>query len=103
MRNNFRRSVFKICISLSLALAYGSVANAQRVISGAVSDDTDQALPGVYVLLKGSSNGTITDIDGGYTIEVVNNTDTLIFQMLGMETQEIVDRKSTRLNSSHVR
>src|SRR5690554_2075076 len=90
MRNNFRRSVFKICISLSLALAYGSVANAQRVISGAVSDDTDQALPGVYVLLKGSSNGTITDIDGGYTIEVVNNTDTLIFQMLGMETQEIV-------------
>ncbi|MEQ9443186.1 MAG: TonB-dependent receptor [Cyclobacteriaceae bacterium] len=49
----------------------------------------EEALPGVNVLVKNTSNGTITDIDGRYTIAAENGTDTLIFSYIGYMTEEI--------------
>ncbi len=59
-------------------------------VSGTVTDVADgQALPGVNVLVKGSSTGTVTDIDGKYNINVPNDDDVLLFSSIGYTSQEV--------------
>jgi TonB-linked SusC/RagA family outer membrane protein len=63
---------------------------AQRTVTGTVtSADDGMGLPGVSVVVKGTSKGTITDMNGTYSIEVPADAATLIFQFMGMETQEV--------------
>ncbi|WP_241678313.1 TonB-dependent receptor [Algibacter amylolyticus] len=57
-------------------------------VSGVVKDDTTQPVPGVSVVVKGTTVGTTTDFDGNYAINA-NNGDTLVFSYVGYETQEI--------------
>ena len=57
-------------------------------VSGVVTDDTSQPIPGVSVVVKGTATGTSTDFDGNYSISA-SNGDTLVFSYLGYETQEI--------------
>ena len=58
-------------------------------VAGTVSDtETEGALPGVNVLVKGSSVGTVTDIDGHYTIQAGEASDTLVFSSVGYLTEE---------------
>jgi len=57
----------------------------QETITGKVTDEFNEPLPGVNVLIKNALRGTITDLDGTYTIQA-NLTDTLVFSMVGMET-----------------
>ena len=72
---------------LPLALLLGSFIYAQSV-TGTVSDASGP-LPGVNVLVKGTSTGTVTDFDGNYTI-TANSGTTLVFSFIGYLTQEIV-------------
>ena len=58
-------------------------------ISGRVTDDAGGALPGVNVLIKGTSAGTTTDIDGKYTLSVTDAGAVLVFTFIGYKTQEI--------------
>ncbi|WP_242202956.1 TonB-dependent receptor [Aestuariivivens insulae] len=58
-------------------------------VSGTVIDDSSQPLPGVSVVVKGTTSGTITDFDGNFSISA-NNGDVLVFSYVGFETQEIV-------------
>ncbi len=80
---------------LSVLLLFGvCLVSAQQNISvsGVVTDASDGSpLMGVTVQLKGSSTGTITDIDGRYSIEVAQNA-VLIFTYVGMVPQELVVR-----------
>lgn len=70
---------------VSIGFTYG-----QRNISGQVTDsETGNTLPGVMVLVKGTSVATVTDLDGKYLIKVPQGYDTLEFSMIGMETQEV--------------
>ncbi len=63
---------------------------AQHSITGKVSDaETGEVIPGVTVLIKGSTNGTITDLDGNYTINA-SPTDTLQFSYVGYITENSV-------------
>ncbi len=62
-------------------------ANAQKTISGIVSDESGSS-PGVSIIEKGTSNGTVTDFDGAYTISVANENATIVFSYLGFLTQE---------------
>ena len=63
-------------------------ASAQETVSGKVVDDNNLPLPGVNVQIKGTSSGTITNMEGEFTIEA--NTDViLIFSFLGFETKEV--------------
>ncbi|MDN5213546.1 TonB-dependent receptor [Fulvivirgaceae bacterium BMA12] len=68
-----------------------STAYAQdKVVQGKVSDiDTNDGLPGVNVLIKGTSSGVITDAAGNYSINVNSDDDVLVFSFVGYETQEI--------------
>ena len=58
-------------------------------ISGTVSDENGKALPGVSVTVKNTSSGTITDIEGHYTMEINGPQDILVFACVGYETKEI--------------
>ncbi len=69
---------------------------AQQTVTGVISDDSGELLPGASVSIKGTAQGTITDIDGNYSIDVPDASSTLVFSFVGMETQEIVvGNKST--------
>ncbi len=60
---------------LTLAFLWGTVgwANAQVTVSGTVTDErTGDPLIGASILIKGTTNGTITDLDGGYSINLPN-------------------------------
>ncbi len=61
-----------------------------KSVKGNVTDDLGDPLPGVTVFIKGSSSGTITDIDGNYSILNVKSTDILVFSFIGMKTQEVL-------------
>jgi TonB-linked SusC/RagA family outer membrane protein len=58
-------------------------------IRGKVTDDQGQALPGVSVLIKGSTTGTATDPNGGYSIAVPDGNAVLVFSFIGYMTQEV--------------
>lgn len=61
---------------------------AQKQVSGVVMDkDLNEPLPGANVVEKGTTNGTITDMDGKYALQVTDNA-ILVFSYLGMETVE---------------
>ena len=68
----------------------------QKIISGRVIDSSGSPLPGVTVVVKGTTNGTITDADGNYSISKVPGDATLAFSFVGMKPQEVkVAGKST--------
>jgi TonB-linked SusC/RagA family outer membrane protein len=71
--------------------------NAQITVSGKVTDNNGP-VPGAYVILKGTSNGTSTDFDGNYTIKNVPSDGVLVFSYLGYKTKEIKINNSTQIN-----
>lgn len=72
---------------------------AQIPITGRViSSEGGESLPGVNVVLKGTTEGTITDIDGKYSISVPSKDATLIFSYIGHVTQEIVVGEKTAID-----
>ncbi len=69
-----------------------------RSISGKItSSDDGSAIPGVNILEKGTSNGTVTDADGNYTINVASNA-VLIFSFVGYSSQEVTVGSQTNLD-----
>lgn len=67
-------------------------------VKGTVNDESGEPLSGVSVVVKGTTTGTITDIDGAYTINVPSSNSTLVFSFIGFHTQEIVVNSRTSLN-----
>lgn len=60
---------------------------AQTTVSGTVTETNNQPLPGVNIIIKGTTDGTITDVDGKYSIDA-NQGDVLVFSFLGFQSQE---------------
>lgn len=58
-------------------------------ISGKVTSETGELLPGVNVLLKGTNNGTTTDAGGSYTLSAPDGNGTLVFSYIGYTTEEV--------------
>ncbi len=71
-----------------LLLLFPVWALAQTVTGRVTSAEDKEGLPGVNVLEKGTTNGTITDIDGNYSIKLKDPASTLVFSMVGMMKQE---------------
>ena len=95
------RKVFKFILALLLfscgASGYAGVLD-NRVVKGVVKDETGEPLPAVTVVVKGTTNGVTTDMDGEYTLSNVPAGSTLVFSFLGMQTQEIVVRNQKRID-----
>ncbi|SKC63344.1 SusC/RagA family TonB-linked outer membrane protein [Ohtaekwangia koreensis] len=64
------------------------LANGQTTVSGTVKDDTGQALPGVNIIVKGTSLGTTSDTEGKYAIAVPADG-VLLFSFIGYKSQEV--------------
>ena len=72
-------------------------------IRGIVTSDTDQTgLPGVTVVEKGTNNGTVTNLNGEYSLEVTNSNSVLVFSYVGFVSQEITVGSRTEINVSMV-
>lgn len=72
---------------------------AQRTVSGTVTDENGEALPGVNVLIKGTTTGTQTDLSGNYSLSVQDGA-TLVFSYVGFETQEVQIGSRTTIDLS---
>ncbi|MGQ8335141.1 SusC/RagA family TonB-linked outer membrane protein [Sunxiuqinia sp. A32] len=59
-------------------------------VTGKITDNSGFPLPGVTVVVKGTTQGTITDVDGNYSLSNVNSGDALVFSFVGMKSQEIL-------------
>ncbi|MDR7129476.1 TonB-linked SusC/RagA family outer membrane protein [Algoriphagus sp. 4150] len=71
-----------------------------RTIDGTVTSSADgSSLPGVSVLLKGTQNGTITDIDGKYQLSVPSTGGVLVFSFVGMSSTEIAIGNQSTINA----
>ena len=70
----------------------------ERKVAGVVTDESGQPLPGVAVVLKGTTMGTSTDIDGKYTLTLPEGNYTLVFSMLGMSVREELVGDRTEIN-----
>ncbi len=80
---------------LPVILLMGSTAFAQMTVSGTVTD-ANGPVPGVNVVVQGTSSGAQTDFDGNYSISDVANDATLVFSYIGYATQEVaVNGQST--------
>lgn len=82
-KRTFTQSLFFVLFLLSSTLAF-----AQNRVTGVVTDKTGEPLIGVNVLEKGTTNGTVTDIDGKFTVNMPQGK-TLVFSFIGFVTQEI--------------
>ena len=87
------------CLSLVFMLCFTVTAYGQtKTVKGQViSSEDNQPLPGVAVLERGTTNGTVTDIDGNYTIKVPDDA-TIVVSFIGFATQEIQVAGQTLIN-----
>jgi TonB-linked SusC/RagA family outer membrane protein len=91
MKNHFDFRHYTRLLMVAVAiLLMGFQAMGQRIIRGTVTgSDTGETLPGVNVLVKGTTRGTVSDIDGSYQIEVRPGDQSLVFSFIGYDNQEI--------------
>lgn len=88
---------FTILLALLLFIGMQSVL-AQKKISGTVTSSEDgKGIPGATVLVKSTTNGVITDVDGKYTLNVKDGK-ILVFSFVGMTTKEVVIENQTVIN-----
>ena len=73
---------------LAILFSFGLQAQTGGQVTGKVIDAMGE-LPGVSVVIKGTSNGTITDMSGQFTLSNVKSSDVLVFSFIGYKTQEI--------------
>jgi TonB-dependent starch-binding outer membrane protein SusC len=79
------RLVMMFCIIAALS----SHATAQSVVQGIVKDENGLAMPGVNIIIKNTTNGTTTDQDGRYTLNVSASDEVLVFSFIGYNSQEV--------------
>ncbi|GGF25485.1 SusC/RagA family TonB-linked outer membrane protein [Echinicola rosea] len=70
----------------------------EKTVTGKITDEDGVTLPGVSVLVKGTTTGTVSDIDGNYSIEVPEGEATLVFSFIGYSTQEMAVGNQSTIN-----
>lgn len=91
----------RILLSLVLCLVTVAAVLAQgRTIQGRITDSNGDGIPGVTVLVKGTTNGVTTTSNGSYTLNNVSQGATLIVSSVGYETQEIVVGSQNQIDVS---
>ncbi len=83
---------------IAMLLCFSSISWAQDSVSGVVTDANDVPIPGVNVVIKGTSTGSATDFDGKYAIKA-NTGDVLVFSYLGYQTLELTYNGGSKLDA----
>ena len=87
MKESVKNYLKKLSLLL-IALVFACAGWAQRSINGTVSDESGQPLPGVSVVVKGTTTGVATNMDGKFSLNLPANAKTLVFSSIGMKPLE---------------
>jgi TonB-linked SusC/RagA family outer membrane protein len=108
VRNTFRYSLMPLAWYASGGLALAAPVHpplltagtifADITVQGAVTDSKGEGLPGVNVILKGSSRGTVTDAQGRFSLKVPDQGSVLVFSFVGFNSQEVAATGTERLS-----
>ncbi len=93
---------YYLLLSVGLLSSFTLLAQQQTITGKVVDLSTDEPLPGVNILAKGTAIGTVTDVDGNYRLAVDDDVTTLVFSSIGFETieEDINGRSEVNLNLS---
>jgi TonB-linked SusC/RagA family outer membrane protein len=86
---------FVLCF---LFIVMSGGAQAQTTVTGNVADSEGLPLPGVTIMVKGTNQGTVTDLDGNFSIPNVSPQTVLVFSFVGMQPQEVTVGAQTTIN-----
>ena len=82
---------------LCVLLSFSAIAQNRLTVTGVVSDENSEPLVGAGVLIEGTTKGTVTDIDGKYSIEAAKGT-VLVFNYIGYKNQNVIVREKASIN-----
>ena len=94
--------IFLLGIALQLTLASTLVAQGVNVTGNVTSSEDGEGLPGVNIIIKGTSQGTVTDVEGNFAIEALDATTVLVFSSVGYTEQELIVGNQSTVNISMV-
>lgn len=93
------KKTFKFSLLAGLIIAFAQFAYGQEItVTGTVTESSGDPLPGVNVVLKGTVTGSITDLDGKYSITVPDASAVLTFSYIGFRTQDITVENQTNID-----
>ncbi len=92
-----KRKIFQMLL-LGICVLFASATFAQVKVSGVVKGSSGEALPGATIVVKGTTNGVVTNADGQYNITVPNAQSTLVVSFIGMESQQIAVNGKSSIN-----
>lgn len=95
-KNPFKGFLTFLMCAFFLAFSLGSYA--QTAVTGTVTGEDGVGIPGVSIVIKGTTQGTITNIDGNYNLPVSDGAVTLVFSYIGMLTQEVATEGKTTVD-----
>ncbi len=87
-----------VTIGFLVCMLFVQNAQANKIITGTVYDQSKQALPGVSVLEKGTANGAITDLKGNYSLNVKNEDAIITYSFIGFITQEAAIKGKSKVD-----
>lgn len=89
-----------LLLIIMMGVLPGFVAYSQNIqVSGKITDAmTNEGIPGATILEKGTNNGTVTNVDGEYTIKVANDSSVILISFIGYETIEMTVGSNTKIN-----
>jgi TonB-linked SusC/RagA family outer membrane protein len=96
----------KVFSLLILLLSFTVLFAQEKSVTGSVTDENSESLPGVNVIVKGTTVGTITDVDGNFKITVPSGKSVLQFSFIGFENKEVdiskINKVTIQLKSSTI-
>ncbi|KKL17606.1 hypothetical protein LCGC14_2483870, partial [marine sediment metagenome] len=81
--------IIKQIFLFALIVGTQSIFSQSQSITGTISDESGEPLPGVSIVIKGTTRGAVTNLEGQYTVEAEDPTSVLVFSYVGYLTQEI--------------
>jgi TonB-linked SusC/RagA family outer membrane protein len=98
----FMKQKFYLLLCMLLCISTVSVLAQSTTVSGTVKDENNAPLPGVNVLLKGTTQGTATDANGSFQLQSVDGNGTLVFSAIGYVAEEVAINNRSTINLSLV-
>lgn len=83
-----------------IVLLCGSIQAQSKTISGTVIGDDGLPIPGASVMIKGTTRGTVTDIDGKYSLSGVDEGQVIVFKFIGLLDKEITVAGESQINTT---
>lgn len=89
---------FLTALFLATSFCCSNVQAQSSTVTGRVTDSHRSVIPGVHLKIKGTSQGTVTDVDGGYSLEVPDANSVIVFSFIGYISKEVIVGSQTEIN-----